>query len=148
MAVVMAGGLSGCSGGSSGSGSRTQSTLDRSEAQWNSRSVRSYRYRFQYVAFAPMQITAPVIIEVRDGAPVSVTPVDPNITIDRAFFEKYDTVEELFAAAEQALNSKPASLRAEYDSNLGYLKSLNVDQIALAADDEYSLSVTDFETLP
>jgi|GEM_PF-1310427 len=147
LVTLLAGmGLSAC-GSSSQTVTGEAEILRVQRRLWATRSVNSYRYRLQYLAFAPRDLTVPVVIEVRNGTPVSITPDDPEVTVDPNFFSRVDTVEELFDEIERVIETDPATITVEYAPDFGYPQRLSVDQIEMAVDDEFTYTITDFEFL-
>jgi hypothetical protein len=114
---------------------------------WTSRKPASYRYQLRLFMFAPPPVTTPVIVEVRNGVPVSVTPVTPGQSIDAATFSRYDTIEELLAVVEDAAARPADELNATFDSQSGYPKDVQIDYSRQMADEEIGFRVTDFEVL-
>lgn len=137
--------LAGCGGGDDAN--PTETALARSRARWQAQGIRSYRYRFQVNAFIGPPLTTPVEVVVRDGVPQSVTPLDPAVTIDPAFFARYDTIEELFAVIGDAEDRSAPQIDVEYDATNGVPKSVYIDYNRNVADEEFGYTVTEFAPL-
>lgn len=145
LAVSLASVLAGCGEifGPADEGTR----LERNRRQWSSAGTNDYRMT---VKLQGAMLYAAVVVEVRGGTPVSVTPFGPsNLPAAHvtSAFEQLDTVEELFAAVQRAIKQKPERLEAKYDPSLGVPVYLYVDVRANIADEEYGFTVEDFQVL-
>lgn len=58
------------------------------------------------------------------------------------------TVEQLFARVAETIEGRPAQLAVEFDATLGYVTSFQVDQDFAMADEEYSITITEFQPQP
>lgn len=98
--------------------------------------MRSYRFTVQKVAFTAPEFNRPVTITVRDGVAVD----SPD------HLKPYDTVEKLYTTIQQAQEAKAARIATEFNLD-GSPRSIVVDPVALLADDEYSLAITNLTPL-
>src|SRR5262245_10070498 len=88
--------IAGCGGaGSAPVTAGPQADLSRSRAIWMGRNLRSYRYTLQLGCFCAPTSIQPVVVEVRNGAPTSVTTLSGD-PVDPAIFASYETVDKLF----------------------------------------------------
>jgi len=126
--------LAGCSGGATVSVPPTE--LSQARAVWTAKGLRSYRFTVQKMAFTAPEFNQPVTITVRDGVAVD----SPN------HLKPYDTVEKLFSTIQQAYDAKAANLTTEFNLD-GSPRSIVVDPVAILADDEYSLTITNLAPL-
>jgi hypothetical protein len=146
-AILAAAAVAGCGGTGSGPvPTGPQADLSRSRAIWIGRNLRSYRFTLQLGCFCAPTSIQPVVIEVRNGAPTSVKTLagDP---VDPATFDRYETIEKLFTAIQNTLDARGRVVDAAYDPSLGFPASAFLDPLPMAADDELSISVTDFRPL-
>ena len=118
------------------------------KALWEAQELASYRYTLQVGCFCLVEMTRPVVIEVRDGAVASVTYADDGSAADPMLFEQYDSVEDLFAVIGEAEAQNPARLDVTYDEALGVPLSVDIDISEQMADEELTLTVSEFEALP
>jgi hypothetical protein len=111
---------------------RADATADlaAARAKWASRDASDYSYRVEYHSFIP--VPPPTLVRVVNGRP-RATP--------RAL-RRFDTAEELFARAEEAI-ATGGSVRIVYAANTGMPRSFVVDPNAGAIDDEWSLKITE-----
>jgi hypothetical protein len=97
-----------------------QSQLRENQRVWQDQDVSDYRYRLQIGCFCPQEITQPVVIEVRDGNAVSITYADSGLAASNGIFQGYDTVGELFAVVQDAIDGKADEITVSYDVAAGY----------------------------
>jgi len=116
-------------------------------AVWEAQEVESYRYTLQVSCFCPREMARPVVIEVREGAVASVTYADDGSAADASLFERYDSVEDLFAVISEAKAQDPARLDVVYDEETGVPLSVDIDISEQIVDEELTLTVSDFEAL-
>ena len=122
-------------------------TYEGSYALWEAQGLDSYRYTLQIGCFCLVEMTRPVVIEVRDGAVASVTYAEDGSAADATLFERYDSVEDLFAVISEAQGQDPARLDVTYDEATGVPLSVDIYIIELMADEELYLTVSAFEAL-
>ncbi len=77
----------------------------------------------------------------------SVSYVSTGKPAERRYFEKYDTVDKLFLVVDDALKRKAAEISVTYDETLGFPKSIKIDYIKLAIDDEIAFNITGFQAI-
>jgi hypothetical protein len=136
--------LSACSVG-------TGSELSRNQEKWEVSDINNYRFSLHIGCFCGFMDKMPLTIEVRNGQVVSinyangesVTPDD----LDLGFFNQFTTIDQIFAELESGETSKADAVTMTFDPTYGYPSEVQVDRIKLAADDEFSLSISNFEIL-
>jgi hypothetical protein len=119
-----------------------QDRLDSARDQWNESAPSHYRFVHDEWAFAPSE--GPVEIEVEDGEIVSAVIVE---TDEPAPPSRALTIEDLFDVVQDELDGDPDDIHIRYDSDLGFPKSVDVDPIENAMDDEHGFTVEQFEVL-
>jgi hypothetical protein len=122
-----------------------QAELDDALDAWNAAGIAHYRFRMQRSCFCTPESTAPGLVEVLDGAIVSV--VDPA-TSDPLAPEFYRTLAELFDVAQNAIDLEVWMFSAAYDPVLGYPTEISIDVAEFLADDTTAYSASEFENLP
>lgn len=122
-----------------------EARLEKHQRLWNSRGVDSYRMTVHlYGAW----INGKAVIEVRDGVPVSVTPIWSTSAPDQGnTFQHHDTVEELFAAVRYPVEREAEHLEVRYDRRYGIPLYMDVDVRSEWVDDEHGFIVEDFRVL-
>jgi hypothetical protein len=120
---------------------------DTPAALWESQAVDDYRYTLQVGCFCLVDVTRPVIVEVKDGQVASITYADDGTAADPALFERYDSIDNLFAVINEAEAQEPARLDVTYDEATGVPQSIVIDISEQMADEELYLEVSDFEAL-
>lgn len=119
--------------------------LESHRQRWVGLGVDSYRMT---VRLHGAWMGGAAVIEVRGGVPVSVTPLgSAGGPEDGRTFQHHDTVEELFAVVENALERKAERLEVRYSRVFGVPSFVDVDLRSAWADDEHGFSVEDFRVL-
>ena len=121
--------------------------LRAARAEWERQGISSYRYTIRRSCECLPEATAPARVEVRDGRTVSVVAATSASQVRPEAFQRYDTVEELFAVIEETIERDPYRFSARYDARLGYPLEYSVDFDREHADDEGGLAITDFEVI-
>ena len=122
-----------------------QTELDANRALWESLGIRDYRLITQRLCFC--LFTDPVRVLVQDGVITDAgdefgfPPSDPPAF---AIFSVDDLFDEVQAAIDQAVDD----LTVEYDPETGIPLTITVDQIAEAADDEFTITARNFHRVP
>lgn len=124
------------------------SALRQSRSRWAARNVRDYRYTLLvFSAFGALhgEKSRPVIVEVRNGASVSITFADTGVPVGPDAFRQADTVDKLFDVIETAMPNTAGTVSAAYDPALGYPTEIVIDPRSDGYDDEYGYRVSDFQ---
>jgi hypothetical protein len=108
---------------------------------WDSRDVDDYRMTVQ---LGGAWIGGAAVIQVRDGVPVSVQPVGEQ-TLPPEAFGAYDTVEELFAVLDNAVENDADRIDATFHDRLGIPLEVYIDVRTTWADDEHGFAVESFQ---
>ncbi len=124
------------------SGQRTE--LDAARARWQSAGLTSYRYTIARSCFCAAEVTRAVTVVVRAGAVASRTYVDTGAEVAPSLASSFPTVDGLFAELEEAVSRRPTVMTAAYDTVDGHLLLVFIDFVANVADDEISLTLTEF----
>lgn len=112
---------------------------------WASHGIRDYGYLLTRTCDCPAEQQGPVRVEVRDGAPVSVTYAGSGEPAPQADFGQLDTVEELFDFIQRAIESKPFEIAQSYDVELGYPTRVQVNPSGARGGDQDGFAVQDFQ---
>ena len=147
--IVMALVMTACSAVAGASGN--QSEIEQNKEKWREANISHYRYNLHLSCFCAFVENMPLVIEVQDGEVVSMefhngSEIDPAIRQD--LFEKYATIDRIFAELEADLNGAADKVTIEYDATYGFPTRADIDFIEEAIDDELYLTVSDFEALP
>jgi hypothetical protein len=120
---------------------------DTPVALWESQAIDDYRYTLQVGCFCLVDVTRPVIVEVKDGQVASITYADDGTAADPMLFEQYDSIDKIFALISEAEAQEPARLDVTYDEVTGVPQSINIDISEQMADEELYLEISGFEAL-
>jgi hypothetical protein len=117
------------------------SDLDQARSNWSAAHLSQYEFDFiQYCGECPVGLGVPYHVRVfSDG---SITMTDIQAGSNPPDYVERPTVPGLFGKIETTLRNNPSTFRAEYDATLGYPKTVSVDPIKNAIDDEWGVSVS------
>lgn len=105
--------------------------------KWRESGIDDYQFRFQRLCFCALSVES-MIVEVRDGAIVSVVDADSGEPIESGHGDFYLTVDGIFAAIRDALDRDAHELTAIYHETLGYPIEVDIDYEENAVDEEVS----------
>lgn len=128
-----------------------QSEIEQNKEKWQDANPSHYRYNLHISCFCVFVENMPLVIEVQDGEVVSMefengAEIDPSIRQD--LFDKYATMDRIFAELEADLDGAADKVTIEYDATYGFPTKADIDFVEEAIDDELYLSISDFEVLP
>lgn len=114
---------------------------------WDSHNILAYKYDFQRICFCPQELTAPVTIQVQNKRIVAVSEVATDEPVDAARWEYYLTVEELFDEINAAIDQEAYEIVVDYNSELGYPASVELDADKYTIDEEvgFRVELIDFD---
>ena len=133
-----------------GSAMGSQSEIEQNKEKWQDQGISHYRYSLHISCFCVFVENMPLVIEVQDGEVVSMefqngAEIDPSL---HELFDKYATIDRLFAEIEAGLNGAADKVTVEYDPTYGFPTKADLDFEEMAIDDELYLTISDFEALP
>lgn len=120
-------------------------TLRAAQARWEAAGIGSYAYTLARECDCPPAVREPVRVEVRGGAPASVTVLATGAPASPEIFGRFDTVEELFGFIERAVRDRAFAIRALYDEGDGHPVYARVKYPVDRAAADGGFAVTDFE---
>lgn len=136
--------LAACSAGA-------QTEFEKNRQTWQDSDITHYRFSLNIGCFCAFRNQMPITVEVQNGEIVSMiypdgTPVaatDPNYET----FSRYATIDRIFSELEAGLAGDAEEVTVTYDSTYSFPSDIYFDYIKAAADDELSLTVSNFEAL-
>ena len=128
----------------------SQPEIEQNQEKWQDASISHYRYHLSISCFCVFTQDMPLILEVRDGKVVSMeyqngNKIDPSLT---ELFEKYATIDRVFAELEAGLNGAADEVIVKYDPTYGFPTEATIDVEKQATDDELYLTLSNFQKLP
>jgi hypothetical protein len=127
------------------------SELDKNLQKWQDSSVTHYRFALNIGCFCPFRDQMPITVEVQHGEIISMNASDgtPIVETDPNYenFSRYATIDRIFSTLEAGLAGDADEVTVTYDPTYGFPTEIYFDYIKAAADDELSLSVSEFEVL-
>jgi hypothetical protein len=126
------------------------SEIEQNRQKWQDANISHYRFHLFIGCFCIFTEDMPLIIEVQDGEIVSMElssgkEIDPSLL---ELFNKYATIDRVFAEVEAGLNGGADNVVVKYDPTYGFPTEVTLDFETQAADDEIYLTLSDFEALP
>lgn len=119
--------------------------MELARRKWDAQQVDDYRMQVRLVG---AWFGGAAVIHVRNGVPVSVEPVGNQSGAGGSeLWSRYDTVEELFAVLERAVEEDAYRIDATYEGSYGLPVDVFVDLIENAVDDEHGFIVETFDEL-
>jgi hypothetical protein len=114
---------------------------------WQAQAIDDYHYTLQVGCFCLVDVTRPVNIEVKDGQVASITYADDGTAADPTLFERYDSIDKIFAIISEAEAQEPDRLDVTYDEATGVPQSIAIDISEQTADEELYLEISGFAAL-
>lgn len=121
--------------------------LARNRQRWVSAGIHDYEFDFRRLCFCPPEATESVHIVVRQDVVTSVVRTSDGQPASMRV-SSWPRVDELFAEVQQRLDQRVERLDVRYDPTYGYPRSVVVDIVLRAVDDEYSLTADNLRRLP
>ena len=120
-----------------------QQAYDANLQKWQDSGLDNYSFTLQRECFCFGDVTRPVNIDVQNGKIASASFADTGEPVD-GFDLNSLTVDDLFKQIDTALKSGAAQVNVQYDPTYGFPTSIYIDQDVMIADEEVSLSVSNF----
>jgi hypothetical protein len=123
-------------------------TMEKNQQKWASQNAAHYRFNLTIGCFCPWRDLMPLKVEVKDGQVISLTDKTGQ-SIPANFADKFNksaTMEGLYKILDSALE-KADEVRVVYNDTYGYPKSIHIDYVKNATDDEIEYTVENFEVL-
>ena len=109
-------------------GTASLAELQQRRSQWIARGIRDYRFQLQISCFCVVDVTRPVVVEVRNNAVAQVWDLRSGKPIT-APARDYPTITKLFDDAI-AMRSGNGHVSVAYDRALGYPARIEIGTIA------------------
>ena len=114
----------------------TQKMLNQAMAKWERAGLHSYSYRFERNCFCPEEWRKATTVTVVRDSVASARYVEPDAQVPAENIERYQTVGELFAKLQEAIDRKAYHMEITYDPTYGYPTSAMIDYDERMADEE------------
>jgi len=120
--------------------------LAANRRHWQSQRIADYQVQFRMSCSCVPDATAPVVLQVRNRAIVSVTRVSDGVAISPSRWEGlYYTVDRMFALIAEAQAKGADEVRVSYDPLLRYPTTVFIDQSQRLADEERYFEMSGLE---
>jgi hypothetical protein len=125
--------------------------FEKNRQTWQDSGITHYRFSLNIGCFCAFRNQMPIAIEVQNSEIISMTypddtlvaETDPNYEI----FSKHATIDRIFSELEAGQSGDAEEVTVSYDSAHGLPSEIYFDYIKAAADDELSLTISNFEAL-
>jgi hypothetical protein len=121
--------------------------LESHREQWRATDIQHYRMEFRASCFCGQEFTELVTVEVLQDNIRSVTVARTGLPVENMPIGAWLTVEELFAAVEEAILDDADELQVTYDVELGYPEFVFIDWEEMMIDEEVGYQVFDLEVV-
>ena len=125
--------------------------IKANQDKWIKSGITHYRFELSIGCFCAFRDKMPLLIEVKDGEVVSMTYGDgspvPADDANLEFFNGFSTVDRLFQYLQSDAAKKADEVKVDYEPTYGYPIMVSIDQIKAAMDDEYGITISNFEIL-
>jgi hypothetical protein len=120
--------------------------LAANRRHWQSQRIGDYQIQFRMSCFCVPDVIAPVVLQVRGSAIVSVTRVSDGVAVPPSRWEGlYYTVDQMFALIAAAQAKGADEVRVTYDPLLRYPTTVFIDPSRRLADDEQYFAMSGLE---
>jgi hypothetical protein len=124
----------------------TSDALDK-EREWKSQEIHDYRFVYTVSCFCGFTGPNPAVITVIDDEVVKVEYLAPSQNGGTVSTNGYPTIDGIFALLAAARARNPDKIDVDYDSQYGFPRSIEIDYVKNAADDEIEYKVENFTIL-
>ena len=121
--------------------------LQQNRRLWRNQNISSYRYTLRLGCNCLLEVTQPVVIEVRNGKVTSMVAANSGKPVNPEYFKNYNSIPRLFDVVHAALSKKAQRLSVTYHPTLGYPTQINIDYDQQMADEELYLTIDNLEVI-
>ena len=125
--------------------------FEKNRQTWQDSGITHYRFSLNIGCFCAFRDKMPLTVEVQNGEVISMTypegtlvaATDPNYET----FSSHATIDRIFVELEAGLAGGADEVTVTYDPTSGFPNDIYFDYIKGAADDELSITASNFEVL-
>lgn len=128
--------------------------LEEGRDMWEEEGGPSYTYMLEMQCFcAPAQQLRPVLVTVVNGQVtrrvyVKDRATDPDVEAPTDLFGQFDTVDDLFAYVDDAIDRDADVLQVNYSDNFGFPEVISVDFTGRTDTDQRAVLISEFALTP
>jgi hypothetical protein len=145
LAFVFASALAACTG--SGSSTPEETELQTQQAKFETNMSDSYQFDTRRSCECTSETTREMRVTVTNGTISGAFYLDDETQVSAQVLEHVMTIEETFEEIQGAIDDDAHVIHVEYDTELGFPKSVSIDYSAQIADEELSLDIRNVQTL-
>lgn len=117
--------------------------LGAARARWAEQHLTTYKITSQTGCFCPFEMVDPIRLVVTADQVTAASYVADQRAVSDVILRNQLTVEGAFDKIQDALDRHAADLKVTFDPQRGYPTSIQIDYAKNAADDEWSLKLSD-----
>jgi hypothetical protein len=126
----------------------SQAQLSNQRELWDTQGLTNYQYDITRSAYNVSPFNDLLRVTVSGGEIVEIFNLDQNEFVDMADYDAFGPIEITFNTINNALVDEADQISVEYDSIYGFPVSVFIDYSVQIVDEEYSVTVTNFNVLP
>jgi hypothetical protein len=121
--------------------------LEKNNRKWDEHGIDFYQFRFQRSCYCVADYRREALVRVRDGAIEYAEYTDNGEVVAPEAFDRFLTLEDLFARIAAAIDGQAAKIDVSYDPEYGYPTWVFIDHSLSMADEEQQYEVSGFTPL-
>lgn len=129
----------------------TSTELEKNRQTWQDSGITHYRFSLNIGCFCAFRDQMPITVEVQNGEVISMTYPDGSLVAgtdpNYETFSRHATIDRIFSELEAGLAGGADEVTVTYDPIHGFPNDIYFDYIKAAADDELSITASNFEVL-
>jgi hypothetical protein len=127
------------------------SELEKNRRLWQEKKIADYNLTASLYKGGVYRWAEPVLIEVRNGQAISITPLDERdkeMPVEKGIggYKEVDTVEKMFAYIQKGLDGE-ADVQVKYDKTFGYPKDMRINYLKKGSDQWQTMIIKKFEII-
>lgn len=115
--------------------------------KWVNSGITNYQFDLRRNCFCQQDFLRTVTITVQNSMITNIRYKDTNEQIDPSNYDRYYTMEGIFAFIKQAVMTDAELMDIKYDTNFHFPKSIYIDYSIRLIDDEMYMEITNFTPL-
>jgi hypothetical protein len=115
--------------------------------RWREQGISNYQFDFQWICFCVEDYRRAVTITVRNNVITEVRYLDNNERVEPANFDRYRTIDELYALIKDAGARNADRIDITYDANLNFPMTGYIDYSYRLMDEEIKFKVSNLQLL-
>lgn len=123
----------------------TEASYNEHRALWRTHALANYSFEYNEVCECPPVLSAPNLVEVRNGRVWQVTLTESGQLLNPETEALFPSINDLFDRIDEAIRLEAASIDVSYHPTLGYPIEIAIDYDPMTIDDETTITVLNLE---